>query len=77
MAIQNGEDVAEFRFNLFCANSLNFNFYEVPLIRNNNGINVIVGNPPYIRVQNMVHFSENEYEYYMLVRQKLISKVSI
>lgn len=24
----------------------------------------IVGNPPYIRVQNMVHFSENEYEYY-------------
>ena len=21
----------------------------------------IVGNPPYIRVQNMVHFSENEY----------------
>mgnify|MGYP001481392773 CR=1 FL=1 len=48
LAIQNGEDVAEFRFNLFCANSLNFNFYEVPLIRNNNGINVIVGNPPYV-----------------------------
>lgn len=24
----------------------------------------IVGNPPYIRVQNVVHFSENEYEYY-------------
>ena len=24
----------------------------------------IIGNPPYIRVQNMVHFSESEYEYY-------------
>lgn len=24
----------------------------------------IVGNPPYIRVQNMVHYSENEYSYY-------------
>lgn len=24
----------------------------------------IIGNPPYIRVQNMVHFSANEYEYY-------------
>lgn len=24
----------------------------------------IVGNPPYIRVQNMVHYSENEYLYY-------------
>lgn len=24
----------------------------------------IIGNPPYIRVQNMVHFSQKEYEYY-------------
>lgn len=48
LAIQNGEDIKEFRFNLFCANSLDFNFFEIPLIRDNNGINAIIGNPPYV-----------------------------
>ena len=34
----------------------------------------IVGNPPYIRVQNMVHFSENEYEYYKSAKSDLLDK---
>lgn len=48
LAIENGEDIEYFNFNLFCANSLNFNFTEIPLIRNNNGIDAIIGNPPYV-----------------------------
>lgn len=30
----------------------------------NNGFDAIIGNPPYIRVQNMVHYSPQEYAFY-------------
>jgi len=35
-----------------------------PEIMSNGGFDVIVGNPPYVRTQNMVHYSPNEVNYY-------------
>lgn len=47
-ALLNGEDRREIHFNLFCADSLTFNFHKI-LLENNlpQGFDVIVGNPPY------------------------------
>ena len=47
-AIINGEDVEYFNFNLYVGNSLNFNWNNIDLIRENEGFDVIVGNPPYV-----------------------------
>lgn len=48
-ALINGEDKKEINFNLVVADSLNYNW------KNNNpsGFDVVIGNPPYVRVQNM------------------------
>lgn len=47
-AILNGEDKLDFEFNLFQGNSLSFDWKLVPKIKNNDGFDIIVGNPPYV-----------------------------
>jgi len=47
-AITDGEDIESFDFNLFVANSLNFEWETVPVIRERGGFDVIIGNPPYV-----------------------------
>lgn len=47
-AIQNGEDVEYFTFNLFCGNSLNFDWTTIPVYNLNNGFDIVIGNPPYV-----------------------------
>ena len=47
-AIQNGEDVENFTFNLFCGNSLNFDWTTIPVYNLNNGFDIVIGNPPYV-----------------------------
>jgi len=48
LAIFNGEDLDNFEFNLFQANSLEFDWNSVSSINQNNGLDIIVGNPPYV-----------------------------
>ena len=47
-AIQNGEDIKDFTFNLFCGNSLNFDWTTIPAYNLNNGFDIVIGNPPYV-----------------------------
>ena len=47
-AITDGEDIESFDFNLFVANSLNFEWKTIPVIRERGGFDVIIGNPPYV-----------------------------
>jgi adenine-specific DNA-methyltransferase len=54
LALANGEDRKEFAFNLHCANSLSFDwFIHEEKIKANNGFDLIVGNPPYVRAKNI------------------------
>lgn len=50
-AIVEGEDKKTFEFNLFCDNSLDFDWYKK--VKNFNGFDIIVGNPPYVRTKNL------------------------
>ncbi len=52
-ALSNGEVVNDGDFNLFCNNSLVFDFMSIPRIRTNGGIDIIVGNPPYVRSKHI------------------------
>lgn len=47
-AVQNGEDVEEFNFNLYRANSLDFDWNTIETFRQNNGFDIVIGNPPYV-----------------------------
>lgn len=47
-AIENGEDVDEFTFNFYVDNSLSFDWNVNDSYRNNQGFDVIIGNPPYV-----------------------------
>lgn len=47
-AIKNGEDRPNFDFNLYQGNSLNFDWNLIPQIKENDGFDLIVGNPPYV-----------------------------
>lgn len=48
LAISNNEDCEEFEFNLYCGNALSFDWNTVETLKENNGFDVIVGNPPYV-----------------------------
>lgn len=48
LAISNNEDCEEFQFNLFQENALSYEWKNNEKIRNNNGFDIIVGNPPYV-----------------------------
>lgn len=53
VALKNGEYVSDKDFNLYCANSLTFDLKSIPKIANNLGVDIIVGNPPYVRSRNI------------------------
>ena len=54
LALSNGEDRKEFEFNLHCANALSFDWFKAKTqIKENNGFDLIVGNPPYVRAKNI------------------------
>ncbi|MTI37980.1 SAM-dependent DNA methyltransferase [Fulvivirga lutimaris] len=54
LAITEGEDIEEFSFNLYTANALDFDWIsQVPMIKKNQGFDLIVGNPPYVRAKNL------------------------
>lgn len=51
LAIQHGEDLIDFKFNLFVGDALNFKWSDV--ITNFEGFQSIVGNPPYVCSRNI------------------------
>ena len=54
LAIKNGEDEKEFKFNLYSNDSLKYNWKEKnKTIGKNGGFDLIVGNPPYVCSRNM------------------------
>lgn len=54
LAISQGEDEKEFKFNLFCGNALSFDWkFNCSVIKSNEGFDLIVGNPPYVRAKNI------------------------
>lgn len=53
VALAHGEIVEENCFNLFKGDSLTFDFWQMPYVRENHGIDVIVGNPPYVRSKHI------------------------
>jgi adenine-specific DNA-methyltransferase len=48
LAISEGEDCANFDFNLFQGNALSFDWNAVKALNQNKGFDIIVGNPPYV-----------------------------
>lgn len=48
LAISEGEAINDIRYNLICANSLAYNFMQIPIVEARNGFDFIVGNPPYV-----------------------------
>ncbi len=53
LALANGEDLKEFDFNLHCANALSFDWLKEEKIKSNNGVDLVAGNPPYVRAKNI------------------------
>ncbi len=54
LAIVNGEDKDKFDFNLYTANALSFDWFKhEERLKANNGFDIIVGNPPYVRAKNI------------------------
>ncbi len=54
LALENGEDIEEFSFNLFEGDSLEFDWKkESEQVKLNNGFDIILGNPPYVCSRNM------------------------
>jgi hypothetical protein len=51
LALQSGEDIIKFDFNLFQGDSLDFNWSSK--IDGFNGFNIILGNPPYVCARNL------------------------
>ncbi|WP_432221878.1 HsdM family class I SAM-dependent methyltransferase [Flavobacterium sp. TMP13] len=48
LAIINNEDCPEFQFNLFCGNALSYDWNSITKVEQNEGFDIIVGNPPYV-----------------------------
>ncbi len=53
VALQHGETVCEDDFRLYCGDSLTFDFKSLPNMATNDGFDIIVGNPPYVRSKNI------------------------
>jgi len=54
LAILNGEDQEEFKFNLVVGNALNFNWFDsFKNIKENSGFDIIIGNPPYVTARKI------------------------
>lgn len=53
LALSKGEDKAAINFNLYTANSLDFDWHTVERVKENGGFDIIVGNPPYVRAKNL------------------------
>lgn len=51
LALINGEDIPEFKFNLFVGDALIFNWNDY--ISDFSGFNIILGNPPYVCARNL------------------------
>lgn len=51
LALTNGEDKKEFKFNLYVGDSLDFKWHEK--LKNFSGFDVVVGNPPYVCARNL------------------------
>jgi len=51
LALQSGEDMVEFQFNLFQGDSLDFDWTTA--INDFNGFSIILGNPPYVCARNL------------------------
>lgn len=53
LAIKNNADCEVFEFNLYCGNALSFDWKTVETLNENNGFDIIVGNPPYVGSSKM------------------------
>jgi adenine-specific DNA-methyltransferase len=53
LAIKNNADCEVFEFNLYCGNALNFDWKTVDTLNENNGFDIVVGNPPYVGSSKM------------------------
>lgn len=54
LAIKFGEDERKFQFNIHCGNALSFNWFKNnSAISKNEGFDLVVGNPPYVRAKNI------------------------
>ena len=53
VALIQGEVINDEDFNLFCGNSLTFDFMSLSAVQLNGGFDIIVGNPPYVRSKHI------------------------
>lgn len=67
-AIQNGEDIKEFNFNLYRANSLDFDWNTIEMFRQKNGFDIVVGNPPYVGSSKIADESRTLLENWIVTR---------
>lgn len=47
-ALFEGEELTDDSFNIYCRNSLSNDFVEIDVVARNGGIDVVMGNPPYV-----------------------------
>lgn len=52
-ALQHGEIICENDFHLVCGDATTYHLKTIPAIASNNGFDIIVGNPPYVRSKNI------------------------
>lgn len=52
-ALLNGETLEDEELNIRQGNSLKFDFTTMPNVISNNGFDIVVGNPPYVRTKNI------------------------
>ncbi|RXP46206.1 SAM-dependent DNA methyltransferase [Lutibacter sp. HS1-25] len=53
LAIKNNEDREAFEFNLYCGNALSFDWKTDETLNENNGFDIVIGNPPYVSSSKM------------------------
>jgi len=52
-ALLEGEELREDNFNILCQNTLIYNFVDSSVVRQHGGIDVVIGNPPYVASSKM------------------------